>query len=292
MSRLLSLLLLLVSVPALPAQSPPKFQPKAIPRLLAVPQPYDQVSFQRDGQEIARYHYGTNLHRPFVFPLIGPSGVALTRMGHPRDPQGHSHQNSFWVSHHDGNGTTFCSYRGTNAGRIIHQRIEPLLYASGEVASIIAHNAWVNQSDRALLLERRQTVLSLLPNREFFLLVDLEFTLPKGGKPVTFGQTPFGLVGVRVAKSLGVHDGGGRIRNSGGATNEKEVFWKPARWVEYSGASTGRTLEGLTLMDHPMNPQHPASFHVRDDGWMCASLSHKNPVTVGADQPLHVRYAL
>lgn len=292
MNRLLTPFIFLLPSLTLPAQPIAKFQPKPIPRLLAVPQPYDQVSFQRDGQEIARYHYSTNLHRPFVFPIVGPSGAALTRMGHPHDPQGHSHHNSFWVSHQDVNGTTFWGDRGTNAGRIVHQRLEPLLDDAGEVASLIVHNEWVNQSNRVLLLEQRQMQVSLLPDGEFFLVLDLEFTLPKGGKPVTFGRTSFGLVGVRMAKSIGVHDGGGRIRNSEGAVNEKEVFWNPARWVDYSGASSGRKVEGITLMDHPMNPQHPSSFHVRDDGWMGASLSHRGPVTVGAEKPLHVRYAL
>src|ERR1043166_5076877 len=82
-------------------------QPKAAPKMQAVPQPGDEVSFQRDGEEIARYHFGSTLRRPFVFPIVGPSGRALTRMGHPHDPVGHSHHNSFWVAHNDVNGVSF-----------------------------------------------------------------------------------------------------------------------------------------------------------------------------------------
>ena len=55
------------------------------PHAQAVPQPYDQISFQRDGEEIARYHFGPDLRRPFIFPANGPSGISLTRMGHPTD---------------------------------------------------------------------------------------------------------------------------------------------------------------------------------------------------------------
>ena len=274
------------------AADAPPFQPKPIPRLLAVPQPYDQVSFQRDGQEIARYHYGTNLHRPFVFPLIGPSGVSLSRLGHPHDPQTHSHHNSFWIAHNDVNGTTFWGDHPKNAGRIVHQRMEPLLDDSGEVASVIAWNHWVNESNVVLLVERRQTVMQLLPDKEYFMVVDMGFTLPKGGKPVTLGKTSFGLAAVRMAKSIGVHDGGGRIRNSEGAVNEKEVFWKPAKWMDYSGVIVGETVEGITLMDHPMNPQHPSAFHVRDDGWMGACLSQNGPVMVEEGKPLHARYGI
>ncbi len=53
----------------------------------AVPQPHHEVSFQREGTEIARYFFGAENERPFVFPIIGPSGRSLTRMGHPRDSE-------------------------------------------------------------------------------------------------------------------------------------------------------------------------------------------------------------
>ena len=53
--------------PALPGAKP-------VPRMQAVPLPHDQVSFERDGAEIARYHFGPDLRRPFVFPILGPLG--------------------------------------------------------------------------------------------------------------------------------------------------------------------------------------------------------------------------
>ena len=93
-------------------------------RMQGVPQPYDQVSFQRDGVEITRCHFAPTLKRPFLFPLIGPSGQSLTRMGHPHDPVGHSHHNSVWISHHDVQGVNF--WGDTGKGRIVHQKIEKL----------------------------------------------------------------------------------------------------------------------------------------------------------------------
>lgn len=62
-------------------------KPKPVPRMQVIPMPYHQASFQRDGVEITRYHFGPGLHRPFLFPIIGPSGRSLTRMGHPWDLQ-------------------------------------------------------------------------------------------------------------------------------------------------------------------------------------------------------------
>ncbi len=64
------------------------------------------------------------------------------------------------------------------------------------------------------------------------------------------------------------------------------------RWVDYSGPITRSAVEGATLLDHPGNPGHPAYFHVRNDGWMGASLTFAEPITLPPGQPLRLRYGL
>jgi Methane oxygenase PmoA len=264
-------------------------QPKPAPRMQAVPLPYEQVSFQRDGVEIARFHFGSTLKRPFVFPLIGPSGRSLTRMGHPHDPVGHSHHNSVWVSHNDVNGVTFWADAGKNVGRIVHQRIEKLTDGDNE-ASVTSLNAWIEDAHKkTLLLERRKTTVQRLEKGEWLLVLDLQFEVKE---EVTLGKSPFGMIGVRMAKSIGVNDGAGTIRNSDGKINEKEVFWKPAKWVDYSGAIADKTVEGITLLDHPSNPNHPSVFHVRNDGWMGASLTFDAPRKIEPGKAQRLRYGL
>ena len=71
---------------------------------------------------------------------------------------------------------------------------------------------------------------------QWLLVLDLTFSAPKS--PVTLGRTNFGMIGVRMAKTIGVHDGGGTIRNSEGGVNEAGVHEKPARWCDYSGPIT------------------------------------------------------
>jgi hypothetical protein len=262
--------------------------PKPVPRLQLVPQPYDQLSFQRDGQEIARYHFDPALRRPFVFPLVGPAGRSLTRMGHPRDPETHSHHNSVWVAHHSVNGVSFWEDRAE--GRIVQARVESIEDEGGDVAAVTTTNEWVNLDGETLLRERRRTQVALLEKGEWVLVLDLR--LEPGVGKVTFGKTPFGLVGVRMAKTIGVNDGGGTIRNSGGGVDEKEVLWKRAKWVDYSGPVTRDAVEGVTLMDHPSNPNHPTFFHVRNDGWMGTSLTYDAERVVEPGKPLVLRYGL
>lgn len=255
-----------------------------VPRVQAVPLPNHEVSFQRDGAEVARYHFGPDLRRPFVFPVIGPSGRSLTRMGHPHDPESHSHHNSIWISHNSVNGISF--WEDQAKGQIVHRRI--VRFDDGmDAAAVLAENAWT-ANNQVLLIEKRLTRAQLLPDDEWLLTIDLDLR-PAAGD-VTFGKTPFGLVGVRMAKTIGVNDGGGQIRNSEGGVNEAGVFWKKARWVDYSGPITPKAVEGITLMDHPSNPNHPTVFHVRNDGWMGASLTFDGPLTITTNQPLTLKY--
>jgi hypothetical protein len=262
-------------------------EPKPVPRLQVAPQPYGQASFQRDGVEITRYHFGATLERPFLFPVIGPAGRSLTRMGHPHDPETHSHHNSVWLSHADIGGVDFWSDR--RLGIVRHKRI--VKYEDeGEKSHLVEENEWVDRDGKVLLNETRQVSVLLLEGKEWLLVIDSTFAAKD--KPITLGKTPFGFIGVRMAKTIGVNDGGGRIRNSEGGVNEADIFWKKARWVDYSGAIENGKIEGITLFDHPGNPNHPSDFHVRNDGWMGAALNLEGPREITHDKPLHLRYGL
>jgi hypothetical protein len=278
----LMLVLLAIGQVELPAAKP-------VPRMQVIPLPGGQASVERDGVEISRYHFGPELRRPFLFPLVGPSGKSLTRMGHPRDPNGHSHHNSFWVSHHDVGGVAFWNDAASSRGQIVHQRVTRYDDADDE-ALIEVVNLWQDDSRKTLLEETRAMRFRPQADSQWLLVLDLSFSAPK--LPVTLGKTNFGMTGVRMAKTIGVHDGGGTIRNSDGAINEAGVHEKPARWVDYSGPITKDAQEGITLFDHPANPNHPSVFHVRDDGWMGAALNFAAPHAIEPGAPLKLRYGL
>lgn len=269
---------------------------KPVPRLTTVPLPHHITSFQLDGRELTACHFDPADRRVFWHPIRTSRDVSLTRMGHPHDPLGHSHHNSVWISHNDVNGIDFWGDRGKDPGRIVNTEVSPEGYEDGDdAASMRMVNHWVRDADgKVQLIEvRRAEVRPLDGARSWQLIIDLEYTTPKG-TVTTFGQTYFGLVGVRMAKSIGVHDGGGRILNSEGQLNEEQIFRKPARWCDYSGRITNDTdgFAGITLMNHPANPQNPTAFHVRNDGWMCACLSPDGKIEVSETARLRLRYGL
>ena len=288
-STAISCVVLLVAAAAASETDLPEAKP--VPDVQAIPLPNNEVSFQHLGRELTRYHFGPSLERPFWYPIAGPAGHTLTRMGHPRDPLTHSHHNSVWISHNDVGGVSFWADRGSPPpGRIVHQSIEQ--FEDGPTSAwMLSRNAWRGPDGKTVMQERRRAEVRPLDGGQWLMLIDLQLEVP-ADKPVVLGKTPFGMIGVRMAKTIGVHDGGGRILNSNGQVNEKEVFRNPARWVDYSGPVTNRVRGGIALLDHPGNPDHPAPFHVREDGWMGASLTLNRPLTIEPGKPLRLRYGL
>jgi hypothetical protein len=256
-----------------------------------LPLPGAQAAVQRDGAEISRYYFGADLHRPFLYPLAGPGGKSLTRMGHPRDPNGHSHHNSLWISHHDVGGIPFWNDSPTSTGRIVHKRV--LRYEDTDDEALIeVINAWIDSAKGGKVLLDEQRTMRFRPeaNGQWLLILDIQLSARK--ETVTLGKTNFGLLGVRMAKTIGVHDGGGTIRNSAGGVNEAGVHEKSARWCDYSGPIQAQASEGITIFDHPSNPNHPTVFHVRDDGWMGAALTFAAPLAIEPGKPLSLRYGI
>jgi hypothetical protein len=260
--------------------------PKPVPRVQAVPQPHGEVTFECDGHELTRLHHGADLRRPFLYPVNGPTGLSLTRLGHPHDPVSHSHHNSVWLSHAAVNGISFWDDRGGRITDAVVTRLED----GDEAAAVEMTAVWRAVDAAEVCRERRRIEVVPLDGRQWLMLLDV--SIDATVRDVTFGDTPFGLVGVRMRRSIGVHDGGGTIRNSAGGVDEAGCFRKPARWVDYSGPVTNDAIEGVTLFDHPQNPNHPVPFHVRNDGWMGACLSFGKPLVVARGKSLRLRYGL
>jgi hypothetical protein len=264
-----------------------------VPRAAAVPLADDQVSFQFDGVERLRWQSARRYPRPFFYPLIGPSGRPLTRMGHPAAPD-HDHHRSVWFAHEKIAGVNFWP-----------ESIEPqirqerwMLYEDGEhEAAMIVELGWFDAHNARLMRQQLVAAVRLANTRDAAgdlgeLQVEVQATFTPEPPTLQLERTNFGFFAVRVAKSLSAHYGGGRLTSSAGVQHEKNIHEHEARWVDYSGPIDRDRWEGITYFDHPTNPHQPTLWHVRDDGWMSASFNQRSAFDLTRERPLVLRYLL
>jgi hypothetical protein len=254
-----------------------------------------------NGVERLRWHFARRYPRPFFYPLIGPSGRPLTRMGHPAAPD-HDHHRSIWFSHTHVGGVSF--WEEGEDPQLRQERW--MLYEDGPAeAAMVVELGWYDAHNVRLM--RQQLIAALRPagpasppNDLGEIELEVQATFTPEMETLELGKTNFGFFAVRVAKSLSAHYGGGRLTNSEGAIGEKNIHEKVARWVDYSGPIVRDTAtspprdvwEGITYFDHPANPHQPTLWHVRDDGWMEASFNQHGPFELKKGRPLVLRYQL
>lgn len=264
-----------------------KSMKKLFPRCRITPLPDQRASFAIDGREVCQWVFSRNHPRPFFFPLIGPSGGSLTRMGHPGAPN-HDHHRSVWFAHNQVLGIDFWS--DNSEARIEQQQW--LAYEDSDARALMAVQlAWRDGHDPEPLLQQELVVcVEPLDERQWSLELQSRFT--PTAATLEFRKTNFGFLAVRVAKHLTEFFGGGKLTNSEGADGERAIFGRPAKWMDYSGPAPDGGQEGVAYLDHPDNPGQPTRWHVRADGWMGASPCMLEPLTTSKDSPLTLRYKL
>ena len=167
-----------------------------IPKCPIVPLPGNKVSFQIDDDERLCWNFDPNYPRPFFFPLNGPSGSSLTRMGHP-GAQNHDHHRSVWWAHAKVDGEDYWS---DHTKTRIRQK-NWLVYADGDDEAIMATRAGWYAADGEEMMEQ-EMVAAVRPLSGGGTLLELQSTFRPMGEQLTLGQSNFGFLAVRMAKSI------------------------------------------------------------------------------------------
>ena len=196
----------------------------------------DSVTVRLDGQLFTKYHT-LDTQVPYMWPVIGPGGVELTR-AFPMRPGGaeeavdHLHHRSLWFAHGDVNGIDFW-HNANKAGRIEHQRF--LRMDDSDEPAIITENAWLDDTGVKQCTDVR--VIRFGADKES-RWIDFDISIiADGDEPVTFGDTKEGCLGIRVAGSMKVDAGlGGTIINNNDDRDE-DAWGKTGAWVDYNGPS-------------------------------------------------------
>ncbi len=271
--------------------------------------PDKAVVIRREKTVVAASWFGPATLRPYIYPFLGPGDRETTSIGHPVDPIGHSHHKSIWIAHHDVSGASFWE-ESPRAGRIEQIGCAVGARAGAEVGAVLTL-VWKLSDGAPVLREERRLAFFDLEHGELALEIDTELR-PAAERPVTLGATPFGLLGIRVARTMRVAEGlGGMILNSNEAENEAGCMGQHAEWCDYSGPvplsgpAAGSTaagsaaggglpaaIVGIACFNHPANASEDTLWHVRDDGWMAPCLSREAARQIPAGGKLRVRYRI
>lgn len=231
----------------------------------------DRVRVEIDGQLFTEYYF-TNVPRPFLYPLVGPHGLNLTRdfpmKETPGEVRDHPHHRSFWVGHGAVNGHD-CWAEGNKSGRILHERFTKL--ESGKDAGIIAaRNTWVSVDGKPLCHDER-TLRFHRPTKAGEWLIDLDITWLATQGPLTLGDTKEGTIALRLSETMRLTKSPDRTEILNSNNDRNAATWgKRAKWCDYSGPIQDKIV-GVAIFDHPSNPRHPTWWHVRDYGLFAAN---------------------
>lgn len=229
-----------------------------------------KLRIEVNGSFFADYIY-EEVSRPFLYPVIGPAGLPVTRNWpmsfQPGEAKDHPHHRSFWYAHGDVNGHDFWS-ESSRAGRIEHVYFQEIV-SGAEWGRIVAWNRLVAKNGAVVGTDKREITIYNRPDSERQIDFDITFLASHGD--LVLGDTKEGSMAIRLAPTMRLKGevAQGRIVNSEGL-RDGETWGQRAKWVDYSGPVQGKTV-GVAIFDHPDNPRHPTWWHVRDYGLFAAN---------------------
>lgn len=244
---------------------------------VAVKELDDRIRIEIDGELFTEWQHQA-WKAPYLYPVIGPNGVNVTRHfpmkdGVAGEQQDHPHHRSIRFSHRNVNGMSFWAPDGKQNGvdaSIELEKIEKM--SGGETGELVLRSRWLGDG-KLVLTEVTTLRFHPLPDREVLMDYDVELTAAE--EDVTFFDEKDGGLGVRVASTMKVEDrtskeGRGTIVNSHGDKNA-EAWGRPAEWADYYGPDeTGKTV-GIAMFDHPSNLRYPTNWHARTYGLITAN---------------------
>jgi len=222
-----------------------------------------------------------NIPRPFFYPVIGPTGAAMTR-NYPMKPgvegeaNDHPHHRSLWFAHGSVNGIDYWTQgkgKGTIVGNFRSTTDRPLLSSDkfGHVPTSTNQYLWIDTKGKAVLTQEQSYFVLVHKDDSRVIDITQKLSPVKGVEQVKFGDTKEGTMAMRLHPALRLKGdvATGKAINSEGVTG-KDIWGKRAKWVAYWGVIDGKTC-GVAIFDHPTNLRHPTWWHARDYGLVAAN---------------------
>jgi hypothetical protein len=252
-----------------------------------------KVDVMVDGKLFTSYNYPSNLEKPFLFPIIAPSGSVITR-GYPLEPRkgeriDHPHHIGLWFNHGNVNGLDFWNNSSAipankkdEYGHIVVTSIDKV--KDGKTGTLEVTSDWKDNKGNTLLTEKTTYIFSgdknsrtidhistltavngkvvISDNKEgmFAIRVDRAFEMPSN-ESLIFTDEKGNPTTVKATDNTGVT---GMYTANTGLKGDK-VWGTRAEWVILSGTKDN-VLTTFGIFDNPKNPGYPAYSHARGYG--------------------------
>ncbi len=203
----------------------------------------NKLNYVIDGQLSASFVYDRMLAKPYLGPVIDPNGDSYTRLDF--NTKEHPHHRSIWLGIGAVNGVDTWNEPADRYGKQIVEEIERKI-AGPAFASISSKGRWTSFKGTPLLTESRTMTIYHTPAQA--RIIDVTLTLSANYGSVELGATKeAGPLGIRVAESMSVNNGG-TMTNAHGSIGEEECWGKRAEWCDYYGTVATKYLASPPLI--------------------------------------------
>jgi hypothetical protein len=231
----------------------------------------DKLTAYQDGHQIwvrwanaplTGYRAHTTQKYPYLYPFAGPAtGLSVTAESAAPYPH---HRSIFFACDrvNDGN-----YWQGEVAlGQIVSKgpKLGPITPDSVEIRD---ECEWRKPGAKPVMTDARTIVVRVVNTRVRWIDVTIAWTAVVD---VTIAKTNHALFAVRAAADL-APAGGGRLESSYAKFGEKETFGQPANWCALynkRAGVAGDVVEGVALLNHPLNPWKSPRWFTRDYGFI------------------------
>ncbi len=218
------------------------------------------------------FHYGERWPKPFLYPIMSPSGIDMSRAfplsSRPGESTDHAWHRGLWIGHGDINGIDFWrELKPENTG-LIRASSKPQITRAG----FYVFTQLLPPGQTKPLATLRQ--IWSFAWREHGFVIDTQFIYSAYTR-LRFADTDDGGFGLRLRDEFR-EDRGAVMLSDDGRRGTNSLWGKPARWIDYSAQVEGKTC-GVTIFDHPKNLRYPTEWHARPYGLNAANpFAHRS----------------
>lgn len=253
----------------------------------------EMLTISAGGKPFTVLNFKKSEPRVYLYPVIGPTGVGVTRDYIMRDNalekdngrQDHPHHRSLWTAYGDIRIKDFdkagYDFWAEPKNKPLPKQVLKKLVrtASGPVfGQIEAIIEWQTPDGlRVFSEDRTYTFFAGSANER---IIDVKNIFHFDDMDVKFGQTKEGgMLALRLAVTMdekgtktpkALHGQATNSRGGIGAGANGQCWGKPAEWCDYVGPLDGEQV-GVAVFDNPKNFRHPTTWHIRDYGLYTAN---------------------